>query len=104
MGMTGAKELTRTRTRQKQEVREPPLYKVLLLNDHYTTMEFVILVLETVFRKDPAEAERIMLQVHRGGVGVAGVFTKEIAETKTLVVHQLARQNGFPLRCAVEPC
>lgn len=89
----------------KERVRtvEPPMYKVILLNDDYTTMEFVIHILEGVFQKGPAEAQQIMLSVHRLGRGLAGIYTKEIAETKIAVVHQLARQHEFPLKCALEP-
>lgn len=89
-------------TQEKIETREPPLYKVLLHNDDYTTMEFVVAVLENVFKKTNAEAMRIMLSVHHEGVGIAGVYTKEISETKVSIVHELAKQNNFPLRCSME--
>ena len=79
------------------------MYRVMLLNDHYTTMEFVIHILEQAFNKTRAEAEAVMLTVHTKGSGVAGVFTKEIAETKIAVVEHLARQNNFPLKCAMDP-
>ena len=79
------------------------MYKVLLHNDNYTSMEFVVLILEQVFHRSGPEAERIMLEVHRGGVGVAGIYTKEVAETKLAIVHTLARQHEFPLKCTVEP-
>lgn len=79
------------------------MFRVVLLNDDYTTMEFVVLVLETVFNKTSEEAMTIMLSVHQSGAGTAGIFTKEIAETKIEVVHQLARQNEFPLKCVMEP-
>lgn len=84
------------------EIREPSMYKVLLHNDDYTTMEFVIIVLETVFQKSTPDATKIMLNVHNEGVGVAGVYTKEICETKISVVHQMAKKNEFPLRCSME--
>jgi ATP-dependent Clp protease adaptor protein ClpS len=84
------------------EVKEPTLYKVLLHNDDYTTMEFVISILEAVFHKSPNDAAQIMLNVHNDGVGIAGVFTKEICETKISVVKQLAKKNEFPLRCTME--
>lgn len=84
------------------ETKEPRLYKVLLHNDDYTTMEFVISILETVFHKSPHDATKIMLNVHNEGVGVAGVYTREICETKISVVHQLAKKNEFPLRCSME--
>lgn len=84
------------------ETKEPQLYKVLLHNDDYTTMEFVISILETVFHKSTPDATKIMLNVHNEGVGIAGVYTREICETKISVVHQLARKNEFPLRCSME--
>ncbi len=84
------------------ETKEPQLYKVLLHNDDYTTMEFVISILETVFHKSTPDATKIMLNVHNEGVGVAGVYTREICETKISVVHQLAKKNEFPLRCSME--
>jgi ATP-dependent Clp protease adaptor protein ClpS len=84
------------------EVKEPPLYKVLLLNDDYTTMEFVVEVLMYVFHKTSEEATRIMLSVHRVGVGVCGRYPFEVAETKVDTVESLARENGFPLKCVME--
>jgi ATP-dependent Clp protease adaptor protein ClpS len=89
-------------TDQKTKVKEPPLYKVLLHNDDYTSMEFVVLLLEKVFNKTTAEATRIMLNVHQQGIGVAGVYHKEIAETKMAIVHDLAQKNEYPLRCSME--
>ncbi len=91
-----------TLTRQKEEVREPPLYKVLLHNDDYTTMDFVVMILERVFKKDTSEAARIMLNVHHQGVGVAGVYTREIGETKMAIVHSMARKYQYPLKCSLE--
>jgi ATP-dependent Clp protease adaptor protein ClpS len=76
---------------------------VLMHNDNYTTMEFVVLMLEAVFHKPAAEAERIMLQVHTNGIGICGVYTAEVAETKICVVHRHAREHGFPLMCTMEP-
>ncbi len=84
-------------------VRRAELYKVVLLNDDYTTMDFVVEVLETVFLKRPAEAHRIMMLVHTQGRGVCGVYPYEIAETKVDSVHSLARQHGFPLQATLEP-
>lgn len=78
------------------------MYRVLLHNDDYTTMEFVVEILQGVFNKPPAEAMRIMLLVHKKGKGVCGVFTAEVAETKVELVHQLARANGYPLQCSME--
>src|SRR5262245_42995983 len=88
--------------RAKVENKEPSLFKVVLLNDDYTTMEFVIRVLESVFQKSPAEAYRIMMHVHVQGRGIAGVYPWEIAETKADTVAVLARDAQFPLRAAVE--
>ena len=84
------------------DLDEPPLYKVLLHNDDYTSMEFVVAILEQIFQKNNEEATRIMLNVHEQGVGVAGIYTKDICETKIAVVHDLARRNEFPLRCSIE--
>ena len=88
---------------QEKQVEKPRLYKVLLHNDHYTTMEFVVFVLESVFRKTTGQAVQIMLNVHQEGMGIAGVFTSSVAETKVTKVHELAEQEGFPLKCSVEP-
>jgi len=85
-----------------EQVREPSLFLVLLHNDDYTTMDFVVMILETVFHKDQMEATRIMLNVHNQGVGVASILPLEIAETKVALVHDLARQHEFPLRCSLE--
>lgn len=86
----------------EEELHEPPMYRVLLHNDDYTTMEFVVQVLENVFHKSPSEATHIMLSVHKNGTGVCGVYTAEVAETKVELVHHLARKNGFPLQCSME--
>jgi ATP-dependent Clp protease adaptor protein ClpS len=90
-------------TDSRTEVRRPPLYKVLLHNDDYTTMEFVVLVLETVFRHSRESAFQIMMHVHERGVGVAGLFPFEAAEAKVETVHSLAREHDFPLQCSLEP-
>jgi ATP-dependent Clp protease adaptor protein ClpS len=95
----GGEVLERTR----HQAKEPELYKVLLLNDDYTTMDFVIEVLETIFNKTPAEAYRIMMAVHTQGKGLCGLYPHEIAETKVSSVIELARSNGFPLLAAMEP-
>ena len=91
-----------TATRTKPKPKKPSMYRVLLLNDDYTPMEFVVLVLEHFFNKSREEATRIMLHVHRRGVGVCGVFTYEVAETKVTQVMDLARQNQHPLQCTIE--
>lgn len=90
--------ITRTRTRTKK----PSLYRVLILNDDYTPMEFVIVVLERFFQKDRETATQIMLSVHNNGVGECGVYTYEVAETKVAQVMDFARQNQHPLQCVME--
>lgn len=92
------------KTRQKEGIKtkRPKFYRVVLLNDDYTTMDFVVAVLESVFSKTPAEAVQVMLQVHRAGSGVAGIYSKQIAEAKIAQVHKRARSEGFPLRCLIE--
>ena len=89
-------------TRTRAKTRKPSLYKVLLLNDDYTPMEFVVHVLQRFFRMDLEEATRVMLHVHQRGVGVCGVFTYEVAETKVSKVMDFARQNQHPLQCTLE--
>ncbi|AHE57312.1 ATP-dependent Clp protease ClpS [Sphingomonas sanxanigenens DSM 19645 = NX02] len=89
---------TRTRTR----TRKPSLYKVLMLNDDYTPMEFVVLVLQRFFRMNMEDATRVMLHVHQKGVGVCGVFTYEVAESKVAQVIDFARENQHPLQCTLE--
>jgi ATP-dependent Clp protease adaptor protein ClpS len=90
--------------RERVETRnqDPTLFKVVLLNDDYTTMEFVLHVLETLFTKSPAEAYRIMMHVHQNGRGIAGIYPWEVAETKSDTVGTLAAEAGFPLRAVVE--
>ena len=82
--------------------REPEQYRVLLHNDDYTTMEFVIQALESIFHKGPAEAYRIMMKIHTEGMGIAGIYPHEVAETKVENVHEAARAQGYPLRASVE--
>ena len=94
---------TGTGVKERSRVKEPAMYKVIILNDDYTSMEFVVLVLETIFHLTSDEAQRVMFSVHRSGSGVAGVYTKEMAETKVALVHHLAKQNQFPLKCGMEP-
>jgi ATP-dependent Clp protease adaptor protein ClpS len=86
----------------KAVTKRPQLFHVVLINDDYTTMEFVVHVLESVFDKGPAEAYRIMMEVHTRGRGVCGAYTFEVAETKVAAVHELAREEGFPLRAGIE--
>ena len=88
--------------RIRTEKKEPTLYKVVLLNDDYTTMEFVIHVLEEVFQKSPAESYQIMMHVHVNGRGIAGVYPWEVAETKAETVIAMAREAGFPLKAVTE--
>ncbi len=91
-----------TATRTKPKPKKPSMYRVLLLNDDYTPMEFVVLVLEHFFNKSREEATRIMLHVHNYGVGVCGVYPLEVAETKVAQVMDLARRNEHPLQCTKE--
>jgi len=84
------------------KLSEPARYRVLLHNDDYTTMEFVVQILETVFNKTSSESVQIMFNVHRTGTGLCGIYTFEIAETKVAVVHQMATKNNFPLKCTME--
>ena len=100
---------SRDRERQRRagtQVRErqatPPRFKVVLYNDDYTPMEFVVQLLESVFSMGPSEATQVMLHIHRKGAGVAGVFVLEVAETKVAAVHRLAEARGYPLRAGVE--
>jgi ATP-dependent Clp protease adaptor protein ClpS len=89
-------------TESETRLKRPSLYQVVLHNDDFTTMEFVVYVLQNVFQRTDTEAVRIMLQVHLEGVGVAGVYTYEIAEMKVSKVTELARANEFPLLCTIE--
>src|SRR5262245_63597189 len=93
---------TNVRTQTKTRTKKPSLYRVLVLNDDYTPMEFVVYVLERFFNKSREDATEIMLHVHQNGVGVAGVFTYEVAETKVAQVLDLARRNEHPLQCTME--
>ena len=89
-------------TGTKKKLKRPAMYKVLLHNDDYTTKEFVVQILQVVFSKEEAEAVQIMLHVHRKGIGVAGVYPFEIAETKVGLVDDLARSHEYPLKCSME--
>ncbi len=91
-----------TERRTGAKLKRPPLYKVILLNDDYTPMEFVVDLLKAVFHKPHAEATRIMLHVHQNGMGVAGIYPFEVAETKVRTVEELARENQYPLKCVME--
>lgn len=93
---TGTVTLTRTKT------KKPSMYKVLILNDDYTPMEFVVYVLQRFFSKSAEDATKIMLHVHQNGVGICGVFTYEVAETKVTQVMDMARQHDHPLQCTME--
>jgi ATP-dependent Clp protease adaptor protein ClpS len=95
---TDSEVLEKTRKKTKR----PRLYRVILHNDDYTTMEFVIEVLESIFMKSPAEAFRIMLHVHTRGHGICGAYPYEVAETKVGLVHDRAQENGYPLRASME--
>lgn len=103
MSKTAPKTREVTRTRPRTVAKKPAMFKVLLHNDHYTTMDFVVEVLRGIFHKGMVDAMRIMLNVHQNGMGIAGVYPAEVAETKIDHVHKLAQQNGFPLKCSMEP-
>lgn len=93
---------TRTLVKAKPKLAEPKFYKVILLNDDFTPMDFVVLILSKFFSKNADEATQIMLQVHNQGSGVAGIYTHEIAETKVYLVNDYARKNKHPLKCVME--
>ena len=98
----GSGTTTSVVTKTKPKIKKPALYKVLLLNDDYTPMEFVVMLLESVFRKNQEEATRIMLHVHQRGVGICGVFTYDVAETKVNQVMDLAQRHEHPLQVTME--
>jgi ATP-dependent Clp protease adaptor protein ClpS len=87
----------------REKIARPPRFKVVLYNDDYTPMGFVIEILEGIFRKSPAEATALMLRIHRAGAGIAGFYVLEVAETKVATVHRLAERRGYPLRAGTEP-
>lgn len=91
-------------TVKKEKLQAPKMYKVLMHNDDYTTMEFVILVLQKYFNKSSEEAHSLMLEVHTRGFAVCGIYTFEVAESKVAKVIKYARDNGHPLKCSTEPC
>ncbi|MGB0639127.1 MAG: ATP-dependent Clp protease adaptor ClpS [Myxococcota bacterium] len=90
-------------TMVKERIKRPRRHKVLLHNDDFTPMEFVVEILESVFNRSSAEATRIMLAVHRSGVGIAGVYSREISEAKSTKTVRFARESGYPLLCTTEP-
>lgn len=96
-------ESTLTETRREQKLRRPRMWRVLLHNDDYTTQEFVVWVLETIFQKPRGEAFAIMMSVHRSGMEVAGIFTYDVAETKVKATQQVAEEHEFPLLVTMEP-
>lgn len=87
----------------REELKRPSMYKVVLHNDDYTTMDFVVHILRSVFNKPGPDAVRIMLDVHHAGTGLCGVYTAEVAETKVATVHSMAQDKGWPLKCSMEP-
>ena len=87
---------------ERERVDKPPKYKVILHNDDYTTMEFVVFVLMQVFRHSQASATRVMLHIHNSGVGVAGIYSREVAETRVAQVEKVAKEAGHPLQCTLE--
>ena len=102
MGQWNDENDSQTILKPEQRVKRPRLYKVLLLNDDFTPMDFVILILKRFFDKNGPQAEEIMLQVHNRGVGIAGVYPLEVAEMKALQVNQYARQSQHPLTCSID--
>ena len=95
--------VTETRSKHREQLKKPRLYKVLLHNDNYTTRDFVVAVLVEIFHRSETDAVRIMMHVHTQGVGVAGVYTHDVAQTKVRTVEQLAQANEYPLRLSMEP-
>jgi len=97
------KVIDKPSSKTDEKYQEPEEYRVILLNDHFTTMDFVVAVLIEIFHKDASDANRIMLDVHKKGKGIVGVYTWDIAATKTEQVHLVARAHEYPLRCIIEP-
>ena len=100
---TKPRESTLTETRSEQKLQRPRMWRVLLHNDDYTTQDFVVWVLESIFHKPHTEAFAIMMSVHRSGLGVAGVYTRDVAETKVKTTQKLAEDHEFPLLVTMEP-
>jgi ATP-dependent Clp protease adaptor protein ClpS len=103
MAQSGTDESTLTGTRTEQKLERPRMWRVLLHNDDYTTQDFVVWVLESIFHKPRGEAFAIMMSVHRSGLGVAGVYTYDVAETKVKTTKQMAEEHEFPLLVTMEP-
>lgn len=99
---TSTDTITRPKIKTEDQIQEPPLYKVILLNDDITTMEFVVNLLCTIFHKHPDEAYQIMMKVHKTGKGLCGIYVKDIAKVKVERVHRAAAMAGFPLKCVME--
>jgi ATP-dependent Clp protease adaptor protein ClpS len=102
MESPGTESLEKVSSEIEEELTEPPLYKVLLHNDDFTTMEFVVNILISVFNKSVEESTQIMLNVHNKGIGLCGLYSFEVAETKVEMVSNEASRNGFPLKCSME--
>ena len=104
LAATGPSEESQSDTvvAEKKQLKRPELYKVLIHNDNYTTMDFVLLILKKYFAKSQEEATQIMINVHQQGIGICGVYTYEVAETKCQKVTLFSRQNGHPLKCTIE--
>ncbi|MCK5310517.1 MAG: ATP-dependent Clp protease adapter ClpS [Desulfobacteraceae bacterium] len=102
MSQTDTDISIKSSSEKKDKTAKPPMYKVIILNDDYTTMDFVVGILVKIFRKTLEKANKIMLNVHRRGKGICGLYTREIAETKIETVHALAQEQGYPLKCTME--
>ena len=103
MAGSDPREAVLTQSRADEKVQPPAMWRVLLHNDDYTTQEFVVWVLETAFQNLPAEAFSIMMRVHQSGLGIAGIYTRDVAETKVAATKRLAEQHEFPLLVTMEP-
>ena len=103
MAGSDPREAVLTESRVQENVQPPTMWRVLLHNDDYTTQEFVVWILETVFHKQPAEAFSIMMRVHQSGLGIAGIYTRDVAETKVNATKRLAEQHEYPLLVTMEP-